>query len=192
MQLKGQPFIDNCWKKSTSYSLPRTDSEKRKKIFLSFPPHCLWFPVRTNHCGEFFLNECLWRFKKLKPIMSGRKQWDNSTMNYQGSSSERKPMTFLEPDNSFLWSLNIRVVRISRPLMSVLLGTQNVICVSSAKNVLENGDTGRIINCSKIIHPLCKILHTSLLIFTLYTYIVIVLHFRKCYFPVVQRLNFYL
>ena len=74
--------------------------------------------------------------------------------------------------------------------MSVLLGTQNVICVSSAKKVLENGDTRHMINCSKIVHPLCKLLPTSLLTFTLYTYIV--LHFRKCYFPVVQRLNFYL
>jgi len=74
--------------------------------------------------------------------------------------------------------------------MSVLLGTQNVICVSSAKKVLESGDTGHMTNCSKIVHPLCKILPTSLLTLTLYTYIV--LHFRKCYFPVVQRLNFYL
>ena len=168
---------------------PELTQKKERKSFcpsLPLPP----VPSKNKPLWRVFFNECLWRLEKLKPIMSGRKQWDNSTMNYQGSGSERKPMTFLEPDNSFLWSRNIRVVHISRPLMSVLLGTQNVICVSSAKKVLENGDTRHMINCSKIVHPLCKILPTSLLTFTLYTYIV--LHFRKCYFPVVQRLNFYL
>ena len=96
-------------------------------------------------------------------------------------------MTFLEPDNSFLRGLMIRVTLDSRPLIRVLLGTQNAICVNNARKVLENGDTRQMINCPKKSQSLCKISHTVLLSFTLYVYIV--LHFRKSCFPAVTEIN---
>lgn len=81
----------------------------------------------------------------------------------------------------------IRVTLISRPLIRVLLGTQNAICVNNARKVLENGDTRQMINCPKKSQSLCKISHTVLLFFTLYVYIV--LHFRKSCFPAVIEIN---
>lgn len=83
----------------------------------------------------------------------------------------------------------VRVVPTSRPLVALVLGTENAICLSNARKVPGNGDTGQMMNCLKESHIIFKVSHKSFLFFTLHMYML--LQFRKSDFPPVTELIFY-